>query len=525
MNLRDYQQDTVEAIRAAYRNGKRAPIVVLSTGAGKTVTFSYVAKNAAKKNGIVFIIAHREELIKQIAMTLARNEQEHAIVSNDSVTRQCKIDQFKAFGRSFVDQTSRVFVCSVQTLINRMEKLPDPTLIIIDESHHCVEGNQWGKVLSRYKNARVLMVTATPIRSDGKGLGVGHGGYADEMIEGVSMKWLIEQGYLSPYRYFAPPTDIDLTGVNITAGGDYNTKKLDDAMDKPVITGSAVEHYLKLANGKRAIVFCVSVKHAEHVSNEFNSAGIKSEFIEGKTENRNEMIERFSRGETLVLTSCDLVSEGFDLPAIEVAILMRPTKSTGLFMQQVGRALRVIEGKKEAIILDHVGAWKEHGFPDDEREWTLEGVKKRKRKTDDDEAPKIKCCPSCFAVHEPAPECPKCGHEYPVVQARQVEEVEGELQELKPEDIERREARKAQGRAQSIEQLIAIGKTRKQAEIIIKSREEKAELKAEIMKHVQRLYKTRKMTAKDSTGHTTDEIQRMKPKQLKETLAKVSIIE
>lgn len=524
IKLRDYQQETVEAIRGAYRQGKRAPLVVLSTGGGKTTIFCYVAQSAAAKSGIVFIVAHREELIKQIADTLARSGQPHRVVSNDSVIRQCKVEQFKKYGQSYVDHSSSVYVASVQTLINRFDQVPDPTLIIIDESHHVVDDNQWGKIVNQFPMARLLMVTATPIRSDGKGLGKGHGGFADELIQGKSMKWLVEQGYLSPYRYFAPPTEIDLTDVNTTAKGDYNTKKLSDAVDKPTITGDAVKHYLALAKGKRAVVFCASVSHAMHVSQQFNDAGVSSEFIEGKTDDRAAMINRFGTGETLVLTSCDLISEGFDLPAIEVAILLRPTKSTSLFMQQVGRALRIFEGKTEAIILDHVQAWKSHGFPDDHREWSLEGVKKRKRTKADDDEPNvdIKHCPSCYAIHAPAPVCPNCGHEYPIT-ARKLEQVEGELVELNPQEIERKKARIEQGKAQSVEALIALGKPRKQAEMIVKAREEKQALITDIMEGLNSVYRTKRKTSMQAFGVTSLDVRAMKPKALKELKQRIEI--
>lgn len=817
--LRNYQSDTVEAIRDAYRRGKRAPLVVLSTGGGKTTIFCYVAQAAAKKGNVIFIIAHREELIKQIADTLARSGQPHRVISNDSVLRQCKIEQFKKYGRSFVESDATVYVASVQTLINRFNMVPaNPSMIIIDECfpsgtlvdglpiekikindmvrsvnhnsgtierkrviklfkrkptglctvkfdngkqmtctechpifvigkgyinakyvkkgmpafwlqdmrkkrgnqhllpkiknrkesrcllqqgvlgylqgtgilgnnvkneqeirirpnetqkpyekyrvssknakhiaihgsqtidtgweweridnasnydvrktkgnfsrfnsrvcsfnkknariwipnslqarysntifddcyrdrwnepfstetkrtrcekrrlsqvirvesveihqqtsdgtfgglcpdghvynievesnhnyfagdvlvhncHHAIQDNQWGKIINNYPQAKLLLVTATPIRSDGKGLGDGHGGFADELLQGVSMKWLVEHGYLSPYRYFAPPTDIDLTDVNTTAKGDYNTRKLSDAVDKPTITGDAVKHYLTLANGKRAVVFCASVSHAMHVSEQFNSAGVSSEFIEGKTEDRAAMIQRFATGQTMVLTSCDLISEGFDLPAIEVAILLRPTKSTGLYMQQVGRALRIFEGKTEAIILDHVQAWKTHGFPDDDREWTLEGVKKRKRSKDDDEEPlTLKHCTECYAIHAPAPTCPNCGHAYPVAE-RKLEQVEGELVELKPEDLERKAARIEQGKAQTVEQLMALGKPRKAAEIIVKAREEKQALISGIMDGLNAVYQRKRLTSMQAFGVTSLDVKRMKPKQLKE---------
>lgn len=476
ISLRPYQSEITDAIRSAYASGKRAPMVCLSTGGGKTTIFSYIAKNATAKNKTVFLLCHRAELTKQIAGTLARFGTHHQIIAPGPIVRQCQVEQFKGLGRSFVSGTAGAYVASVQTLIKRLDKYPNPDLIIVDEAHHLTEQSTWGRIVAAYPDAKILPVSATPCRLDGRGLGVGHGGFADDLINGPTMRELIDAGYLSPYRIFAPPTELDLSHVKKRMG-DFAKDQLTEAMDKPVITGSAVEHYKKLTAGKRAIVFCVSVAHAEHVAAEFNAAGVVAESLDGTIDalERDARIKRFSDGKTLVLTSCEIVSEGFDLPAIEVAILLRPTASLALYLQQVGRALRVFEGKTEAIILDHVGNVLRHGLPDEEREWTLEGVTRRaKSKQDEEPDVKISTCDKCYAIHEPAPVCPVCGFVYPVKE-RKLEQTEGELKEIGADELEamRRKQRALQGQAQSVEQMVAQGISRPRAVKILQAREVK----------------------------------------------------
>lgn len=474
IKLRDYQEAVVNDVRLAYRDGFKAPLVVLPTGGGKTTIFAYVTTGASQKGRCIFLIAHRAELVKQIAITLARFGTKHQIIAPGPIVRQTKVEQFKAFGRSLVDNSSRVYVCSVQTLVRRMDTITDvPDIIVIDEAHHLTETSQWGQVCAAYPDAKLLPVTATPCRLDRKGLGKDFGGFADTIVIGPTMRWLIDNGYLSEYRLLAPPNALDLTGVR-TRMGDFAKEQLEAAVDRPSITGNAVEHYLRLATGKRAVAFCVSVQHAEHVAQEFAAAGVPSEFLDGSLDpaERDRRIKAFEAGEILVLTSCDVVSEGFDLPAIEVAILLRPTKSLSLYLQQVGRALRVFPGKTEAIILDHVAAIRSHGLPDEDREWSLEGKADRKRGAANDNEPAltIVTCKQCFTVHRPGPSCPWCGYLYPDKPAgRQLDHQDGDLVEIDAHA-------KAKMRAMAEQQKLEIRKQRKRQERDCKTLEELVEL-------------------------------------------------
>jgi superfamily II DNA or RNA helicase len=434
--LRPYQNTLIERARENFIAGKRSMLLVLPTGGGKTVCFSHMAGRAVEKGLRVWILAHRVELLEQIARTLREFGVPHGIIAPSYIS----------------DRRQPVQVASVFTLARRLDRYEAPDLIIVDEAHHAISDSTWGRVIKAYPNAKLLGVTATPIRLSGEGLG----DLFEKMVQGPTMRELIELGALSPYRLFAP-AGVDLDGVH-SRMGDFVRGELAAAVDKPKITGSAVEHYKKLAPGKRAVAFCVSVEHAVHVAEQFRADGISAQAIDGGMDRvlRASVLSDFSAGRIQVLASCDLISEGFDVPAIEAAILLRPTQSLGLYLQQVGRALRTFKGKDEAIILDHAGNVARHGLPDEEREWSLEGSPKKKGPKKS-EVP-VKTCGSCFAtVHAAATHC-SCGFEFPVAK-REVEHVDGNLQEIDLSTVVR-QRKQEQGRAQSEADLVALGRSR-----------------------------------------------------------------
>jgi superfamily II DNA or RNA helicase len=231
-------------------------------------------------------------------------------------------------------------------------------------------------------------------------------------------------------------------------------------LDRPTITGSAVDHYRRLTPGRRAVVFCISVQHSRHVAQQFQAAGFRSAWLDGGMDpgERARTVAAFREGRIQVLTSCDLISEGFDLPAIEVAISLRPTQSLALWIQQSGRALRPMPGKAEAVILDHAGNVHAHGLPDAPRDWALEG-RERRRKGDAKQEVRVRICPACFGAQAPGSAvCVFCGAAWPA-DPRQVDEVAGELVELERKAAQV-EARREQGRAQSLDQLVRLGTER-----------------------------------------------------------------
>ena len=444
-NLRDYQHDGVDRIRNAYLRGSRSPLLVLPTGAGKTVLFNYIAANAAARGKRVWILVHRIELIRQTSKKLHEAGVMHGIIN----------PKYKP------NHIHKIQVASVQSLVKRVHSIPyKPDLIIVDEAHHANAGT-WAKIIESNPQALLLGVTATPCRTDESGLGVASGGFFDTMIIGPQIYELIRAGYLSQPVVYAPGKAIDLSGIR-TRGGDFATNELASVLDKPTITGDAVKHYGRLCPGEPAIVFCASVLHAQHVAQQFRDAGFNFYHVDGGMDDqeRIRLIEGLGNGTVQGLTSCELISEGTDIPAVSCAILLRPTQSLGLYLQQVGRALRPAPGKTQAIILDHVGNVIRHGLPDEHRDWSLDAEARKKRAKKDDE-PKIRTrqCPSCYAVHEPKPVCPVCGHVY-VSEGRELDHVDGELRQITDADRDqiRRQRYSEQRAARSLEDLIELGK-------------------------------------------------------------------
>ena len=433
--LRDYQQTMIDEARAAYKAGHRAVLFQLPTGGGKTITASTVVHGAAKKGNVTWWLTHRRELVAQASRTFHELDIPHGTIQAGYVS----------------NRLASVQVASIQTIVRRLDQLPDPDLIVFDESHH-IGAASWDAIFQRYPKARILGLTATPWRLDGVGLGR----WYSEMIEGPSVAALIANGSLSPYRLFAPATP-DLSDVATTAG-DYQRGALAKAMDKPQIVGDAIGHYQRLCPGKRAVAFAAGVENSLNLSAQFSAAGIPAEHVDGEmsTEQRDSAVDRFRRGETLILCNADLFGEGFDVPAIEAAILLRPTKSLSLHLQQIGRAIRPCEGKAEAIILDHAGNSLTHGLPDDEREWCLEDRERRKKAEPAEVS--IRQCRECFFVYRPAPKCPSCGH-ITAATAREIEQVEGTLQEFKRAQ-EKRSARLEERDCRTLDDWQALARQR-----------------------------------------------------------------
>lgn len=454
IRLRDYQEGAVNDVRSSYAARKRAPLLVLPTGGGKTFVFSYVTANANTRGNRVLILVHREELLRQSSASLDALGVRHGLIAAKSPMRLTELSQ----------------VASVQTIVRRFATLDgagwSPDLIVVDEAHHATAGS-WRQVLEHWPSARVLGVTATPCRMDGAGLGVDHGGTFDDLVIGPQIGDLIGRGYLAPIDIYSPPVVADLSSLR-TAGGDFVRGEAAERMDKPTVTGSAVEHYGRICPGQPALAFCVSVKHAEHVAEEFRAAGWRAKSLDGTMDSaeRKQIIADMAEGRLDVITSCDIVSEGTDIPVVAVAILLRPTKSLSLYLQQVGRVLRLYQGKTVATILDHVGNVARHGWPDEAREWSLAGAKKRGARDAADGPPPPVRCGACFReTKAPAPDhCPSCGAsmraEKDRMEALRVEK--GELRKLTAEDkAAAAAARKTdQARADTLDDLIALGRSR-----------------------------------------------------------------
>lgn len=397
MILRPYQAEGLGDILLAFAKGFRRVLYVLPTGGGKTVLFDELLLNW---HGRALAVAHRKELIKQAAKKLG--DVPHGIISPWAKRNDARIQ-----------------IGSIQTLARR--HVPPFSLIVADEAHHSVAGT-WRKFLDSQPDAYILGVTATPERLDGRGLG----DMFDVMIVGPSTGDLIGMNYLKPWRGFAPPVDVNFDALR-TLGGDFNQADVTAAFDKADLIGDSVAHYEKHTPDQPALAFCASVAAAEHEAEGFQKRGWRFVCVHGGLEDadRDDRLQGLAEGLYDGLTSCDLISEGLDIPAVSSIILRRPTQSLGRYLQMVGRGFR-IGGADILTILDHAGNLHRHGFPDDEREWSLEGRKKKQTVR-----VAVRTCPQCYAAHRPAPCCPACGFEYP--KAAKVESLtaaEGDLEEV-----------------------------------------------------------------------------------------------
>jgi DNA repair protein RadD len=408
--LRDYQDECVGAIRQAFTRWRRV-LFVLPTGGGKTVIFAFITSHAAAKGNRVIVLAHRQEIADQISTALAAMGVAHGRIQP---------------GHAMTSDL--VLVGMVQTVARRLAVIPEPTLLVIDEAHHAVAGT-WATIAAAWPNAKVLGVTATPERLDGVGLRDAF----DQMVVGPDVRELIDDGYLAPFRYLAPNTAIDLSHVR-SIGGDFNSGDLERAVDQDGITGDVVQHYLKHLAGRTAIAFCVTVAHAEHVAVRFRDAGIPAASIDGtmSADERRDLVKRLRTGDIRVLTSCEIISEGFDAPVVGGAILLRPTQSFALFRQQVGRCLRPKSDGSAAFVIDHVGNVFRHGLPDEPHVWSLDSKKRTQadRQKATASCRQCKACGEVFSTADGRDACPMQNDANCLFQPRVLPERDGVLEEF-----------------------------------------------------------------------------------------------
>ena len=324
--------------------------------------------------------------------------------------------------------------------------------ILVHNCHHTA-AKSWSTIYKNFPQAIHIGLTATPRRLDGKGLG----DYFDTLICGPDTGSLIRDGYLTPYRLFSVP-GVQTEGLH-HRGGDFKREEVVAALERSTVMGDAVAHYLKHANGRRGLVFEASIERSERLAKSFRDAGIPAAHVDGNTDAmvRDMAMRDLETGALRILCNVDLFGEGVDVPAIEVVHLCRPTDSLTVYLQQVGRGLRLAPGKHDVLIFDHAGNVSRHGRPDDPREWVLTGTHVADRKSESGFP--VRQCPNCYAVNQAgAAKCCECGKEFPI-ESRKIEQIEGEL----TEDMvaaERRQARREQGQAQSLESLIELGRLR-----------------------------------------------------------------
>lgn len=444
MQLYDYQDKMDQGIDAGFARGGTVIMPVLPTGGGKTVIIAHQVK---KRKTATCSIAHRQELVSQISLAYARFEIPHRIIAPRNVVKNIAAIHSDELGTSrFINPSAPAAVAGVDTLLNKGDELkswfPTVGLAVIDEGHHVLEANKWGKAFAMFPNAQGLFPTATPRRADRKGLGVHADGLVDELIEGPTMRDLIERGRLCEYTIICAQKQADFFhDVSVSdKTGDYNATQLRNASKshKAEIAGDVVGEYLKHAKGKLGVTFAVDIETAATIAARFRASGVPAEVVSAKTPSRvrASILRDFKARKVLQLVNVDIFGEGFDMPAIEVASFARPTKSYSLYSQQFGRALRTMEGKTLAIILDHVGNVLEHGLPDAPQVWSLDrGTARPQRKADD--AIPLRACAECSKPYESVLiQCPYCGEFYTPAERSGPTEVEGDLVALSPEVLE-----------------------------------------------------------------------------------------
>lgn len=508
------QQEFVTNLRRSLSSGNRSVLGVASPAFGKTVVAAHITESAASRGKSVWFVVHRKNLLRQTSKSFWGAGIQHGLITSGKSKSRLPVQ-----------------VGTIGTVYARMNKgeLEPPGVLFIDEAH-LSQGNMFATVIRwcRDNGTIVIGLTGTPQRLDGKPLG----DLFEDMIEARSTSWLIQQGRLSDYEIYTTNVVPDLSGVR-KSGNDHNREDLAEAMSDGTIVGDAVSHYQQYANGLRAVCYCCNVKHSKLTAKAFNDAGIPAVHVDADTTEKElkDACEGLADRRYQVLCNCELVIEGFDLSAqigrditIEACILLRPTKSLARYLQMVFRALR----KKPfpAVILDHAGCVtrENHGLPDDDRAWSLEGVEKRKRKKKDDEdetEPTVQWCKSCYFVFRVGPDqCPSCGA--PVEkQERKIKQVDGELQKIDPEELRRqREERIARARANDIDSLVATGMKPKQAQHVLAARAEKNDLRNELAGLVKEYRQSGRDPIQD-LGFGVGDIKPMKPKQLRQSIESV----
>lgn len=478
VKLRPYQADLSLDVRNAWAAGAVDVGANSATGSGKTVFFSH---EILEHPGGSIAVAHRQELVSQISVALARNEVRHRIIGSKAVAKNIVGLHMADGGRSYFEPNARCAAAGIDTLIRLDQSTADAqrligqtTLYVQDEAHHALRENKWGIGRTMFRNARGLHLSATWLRADGQGLGRHADGFVDVLVNAPSMREIINAGYLTDYRILTvKPSDLDLSKVDVSnATGDFNAHQLRDATKASKrLVGDIVKHYLEWAPGKLGVTFAVDVEAATEIAAAFRAAGVPAEVVSAKTPDalRMDILRRFKRREVLQLVNVDLFGEGFDLPAIEVVSFARATESWSLYCQQFGRVLRLMidpslhaiwdsladaqrrayiasSAKPFAMVIDHVGNVLRHMGPPDKRTTFTLDRRERRSSGVSDAIPYRTCLnTACLWPYERTHKnCPYCGF-YPEPPARSGPEfVDGDLIELSPEvlaqmrgDIER----------------------------------------------------------------------------------------
>lgn len=427
--LHPYQANLVKQARSKFAEGIKSILIVSPAGSGKSVVIAEIARLAVEKGGQVMFMVHRQELVNQIT---------------------------ESFEENSVD-LNHTTIMTVGKIVNRLETLPKPTLIITDETHHS-KAKTYRRIYDYYSDVPKLGFSATPWRLSGAGLD----DIYDEMIEGPDVRWLIDNRYLAPFKYYSVKL-VDDSVLKKASTGDYSNKSIDEAIGKTVF-GDVVATYMKKTPNEQAIVYAHDVEYSKAIAAEFRANNISSVHADAKTpkKERDQIMSDFKSGKIKVLSNVDLISEGFNVPDCTVVIMLRPTQSLVLDVQQGMRSMRY-KPDKQATIIDHVANYTRFGLPDTPREWSLEGRPKKKSKKPD--GPMLKTCLNCYAVITvQCTVCPQCGAEIEI-KSKGLDHEQAELEEVQTfslvtdyADVEYAQMKPED--AKSVEELYKIAKAR-----------------------------------------------------------------
>lgn len=410
--LRDYQQLSYNRIRDALKHHMN-PCAVDPCRSGKSYVILEITKNAALKGSHVLILAHRRLLLKQ----------------HGKLIQNARLE-------------------SVFTEVNHLGEHGPVDLIIIDEAHISA-ANSYQKVCDYYK-CPVIGFTATAKRLDNKPLNI-----FDTIINGISADELIQRGLVANYDLYAPKLDIDLSKVSMS-GSDFNNEELGETMCDRKIYGNIIKYYKQLADGKQALAYCVNIKHSKSICDLFNNNGISAVHMDASTPEkiRDQIMDDFKAGKYKILCNCNLISEGITLPECECCMLLRPTQSETLYIQQSCRCLTPMPNKR-AIIIDFVGNAYTHGMPTEKRIYSLEHTQKIRNSSREPDII-VRECKNCLKVykgHDPI--CPYCGFNNGKTKKEIEADEKAELERIT--EIKRKQARREVGMAKTESELIAIG--------------------------------------------------------------------
>lgn len=420
LQLRNYQQQLVNDVKQQFKLHHKRVLAVLPCGAGKTVCFAYIARQHILKynNGYVWFLVHRRELIEQTKRTFREFE-----INNDNI-----------------------LIDMVQTVTRHIETYKKPTLIIFDEAHHS-QATQWKRIIEHFNDVPIIGLTATPCRMDGKSLG----DIYDTIVEGVSVNWLINNKYLCEYDYYAPHTNITDAEFK-PKGSDYDLEDVSDKLEKAKIYGDVLKY---IDYNRKTIIYCPSIAFSKKLCDSI--PGAVHFDANTSSDERDKIINDFREGKIKILSNVNLIGEGFDVPDCDCVMLLRPTKSTALYIQQAMRCLRPGITKR-AVIYDFVGNVFRHGLLTDKHEWSLTKTVKMRNQSSDKEV-LVRECKHCFKVYKGTSRiCPYCNFDNGKTQ----KEIEIEKQEelKKIEELERKKQHVEVGRCRTLDSLISLGRSR-----------------------------------------------------------------